>query len=179
MTRLALSLLIGLVGAGIVHIVTVLAVPRFAEADLAARAEARGAAGTFVALPQPDPLLRAAICLVTLDSPVRVFAGGEVPFWSASVFTRSGVNVYSTNDRTARDGTLDIILLAASSLETLREELAEDAPELVALDGGEAVIIVRTLVPDPTFEPLAADLLGRASCNPLDMDGGPDERTES
>lgn len=172
MTRLVIALLAGLLGAGIVHIVAVLAVPRLADADLVDRAEALGARDRFVALPQDDPMLRAALCLVALDEPARVFAGGDVPFWSASVVTPTGISIYSTNDRTARERTLDVIVLNAGQVDTLREELSEDAPELVAVDAGEAIVVLRALVPDATFAPAVEALLGEASCAPLEIDLG-------
>ena len=34
---------------------------------------------------------------------VRIDNAGKVPYWSASVYDRSGQNIYSFNDRTATD----------------------------------------------------------------------------
>lgn len=207
MSRLVLSLAIGLVGAAIVHIVTVLGVPRFAQGDVLARAEALGAEARFVVLPgregtatgpgnaatdgdaagtaaargpvgddpaslatTRDPMLAEAVCLLDLGVPQRVFASGAVPFWSASVFTPEGLNAYSLNDRTAREGALDLIVLSARDAETLRETLSEDAPELVALDAERAVAVLRVLVPDESYAPAARAFLAEAECDALDVD---------
>ena len=169
MTRLVISLVCGLLGAAIVHIVAVLAVPELSRSDAEARALELGAEGRFTPFPARDPLLRQAICLVRLDRPVRVFAGGAVPFWSTSIVTPAGVSVYSINDRTSREGGLDLIIARESAVDDLRETLAEDAPELVALSEDRALVVVRALTPDDSYSRSAAAFIESATCDELDM----------
>ena len=170
MKRLLVCALGALFGAVIVHVVAVLAVPRFAESDAATRARELGAAGRFVALPSKDPFRRQAVCVADLERPQRVFAGGDVPFWSVSIVTPRGTNVYSVNDRTSRDPALDLILTEESETAALREQLADNAPEIVGVDAVEAVVVIRALVPDPSYEALVGAFLSEATCVELDME---------
>lgn len=164
---LALAVLIGLVGAVVVHIVGILSVPRLAPRPAFAVAGELGADGRFAPLPEADPYLRSVVCRFPTERPVRAFAAGDVPHWSASVITREGVNVYSLNDRVAFDGALDIVVLRASDLAQWRSELSEDV-ELVAVDSEGAMVVLRSFAPDPTRAAALEAFLGGASCEPLD-----------
>ena len=164
---LVLALLIGLVGAGVVHAFSVLAVPRLAPRPAFAVAGELGADNRFSPLPETDPYLRSVVCRFELERPVRAFAAGEVEHWSASVITREGVNVYSLNDRVALDGALDIVVLRASDLSRWREELSEDV-ELVPVSSEGAMVVLRSFAPDPTRAAALERFLGEASCEALD-----------
>ena len=163
---LALALLVGLVGAGVVHAVSVLTVPRLAPRTGFEVAGELGADGRFAPLPEADPYLRAAVCRFSTERPVRAFASGDVPHWSASVVTREGVSAYSLNDRVALDGALDLVVLRASDLPRWREELSEDV-ELVPVDSDGAMVVLRSFAPDPTRVAELDRFFGGASCEPL------------
>ena len=55
---------------------------------------------------------------------VRIKAPGNVPFWSVSVYDRSGHNIYSFNDHTATGGKLDSVVLTPAQMIEVRKELA-------------------------------------------------------
>lgn len=165
MGRLALAAVIGLIGAGIVHIIAVLATPRLSDNNAFARFG--GEVGRFEPVESNDPLARAVACRFDLARPVRLLAEGDVPFWSASLLAPDGTNIYSLNDRTAEDAALDLIVVRRSEVEALREQLVEDPPEIVALPFDSAMVVLRALVPDETYGALAGAFLGEASCDPL------------
>ena len=175
MRRLVVTLLIGLVGAGIVHIVAVLGAPSMIERTAFVRIGELGGDGRFVALPQPDPFLRGAACRFSLDRPVRIEAGGGVPFWSASVFSGDGVNLYSLNDRTTPDGALNLVIVEQDQFTTIREALVNDSAEIVPLRSNSAIVVLRTLVPNDTLEADALLFLQAATCNVLDPTSPIDE----
>lgn len=175
MRRLVVTFLIGLVGAGIVHIVAVLGAPTMIERTAFARVGELGGNGRFASLPQPDPFLRGAACRFTLDRPVRVQAGSGVPFWSASVFSGEGVNLYSLNDRTTPDGALNLVIVQREQFTALREALGNDDAEIVPLPSDNAIVVLRTLVPDDTREAEAATFLDAAICEALDPVGSSSE----
>ena len=170
MARLLLATMIGLVGAGIVHIIAVIATPRLSDSNAFARF--RGEVGQFAAVESGDPIARAAACRVDLSRPVRLLADGDVPFWSASLVVPDGTNVYSLNDRTAEDGALDLILVRSTEVDALRERLVDDPPEIVALPVEQALAVVRVLVPDPTYAGAADTFFANAGCAPLADAGG-------
>ena len=97
MRRLFHAVLLGLIGAGIVHIIVLMLVPEFSERDAWSRlamasdlyrmtrldAEAGGAP----VVKSVDPLFYAAACRFDLaEGMVRIKAPGHVPFWSVSVY---------------------------------------------------------------------------------------------
>lgn len=172
-TATALALACGVIGAGIVHVVGVLAVPANAPRTGYDVAGELGAQGRFVPLPEDDPFLRAAVCRFPLDEPVRVYAEGGVPMWSASVIGSNDVNVYSLNDRVALDGALDLVVLSEADVAEWREVLSEDV-ELVTLDAGGddagAMVVVRVFQPDETWGPAVTGFLGGATCERVTLD---------
>ena len=176
LTATALAVACGLVGAGIVHIVSVLGVPSNAPRTGFDVAGELGADGRFVTLPEDDPFLRSIVCRFDLAEPVRVYAAGDVPLWSASVIGRDGVNAYSVNDRVALGGTLDLVVLASADVPRWRELLSDDV-ELVPLSSGGGMAVLRAFVPDETWGPTVEGFLEGTTCEPLDdeaVDGEPD-----
>ena len=106
MRKFAYSILLGLVGAGIVHIAVLLLVPTFTEQNAWSRlAESSDlyqvtrvdAGGTPIPMSGSiDPLFQAAACRFDLaDGVLHVHADGRVPFWSVSVYDRSGHTIFS------------------------------------------------------------------------------------
>ena len=166
LVALVLALVIGLVGGGVVHLVSVLGVPRFAPRNGFVVAAELGGEGRFAALPEADPFLRSAVCRFSTERPVRAFAAGDVPHWSASVITREGVNVYSLNDRVALDGALDLVVLRSADLPRWREVLSEDV-ELVPVASEGAVVVVRSFAADPTRAAELERFFAGASCEVL------------
>ena len=165
----ALALACGVVGAGIVHIASVLTVPANAPRTGYDVAGELGADGRFVALPEDDPFLRSVVCRFDLDEPVRVYAEGAVPFWSASVIGEDGVNAYSVNDRVALGGTLDLVVLRSADVADWRDVLSDEI-ELVPLASGAGMAVLRAFVPDETWGPTVAGFLEGATCEPVERD---------
>ena len=52
------------------------------------------------------------------------------PFWSVSVYDRSGQNIYSFNDRTPPDGNLDFVVLTPAQMIELRKDLPDGIREV-------------------------------------------------
>jgi uncharacterized membrane protein len=119
---------------------------------------------------QLDPLFEMAACRFDLDDgPMHISASGHVPFWSLSVYSRIGQNVYSFNDRSAIDGSLDIVLaqpLQRIELEkSLPKELAQSV--IAETDIHKGFIVVRSFVPDATWRTIVTDFLKSARCERL------------
>ena len=132
-----MSLLISLVGAGIVHIAVLLLLPQFSERDawssLAEAADYYKAVridagdGSPPIVKAVDPLFHAAGCRFDLDEgPVHIRAPGNVPFWSVSIYNRAGQNVYSFNDRATDNGALDFVVLTSAQMIEVRKQVPED-----------------------------------------------------
>lgn len=140
--RIVPSLLWGLaillVG-GIVHIVSILIIPRIAPNDAFARVAAKVEPGTVQILPRAisrqntlpfrDPALASAVCRYDLaQGPLRVSAAvGDSAFVSVSFHSRFGLPFYGLNDRASNDGKLDILLLSAAQLDNAEAADSEDS----------------------------------------------------
>lgn len=177
MGRWLLAILIGLVGAGIVHILVLFLVPEVSDhgpwEELAASAplqvfarvdEDRVAVGGA-------PFFHAAACRFDLGAgPVRVRAEGRVPFWSMAVFDRFGQNVFGVNDRTAEGGGgVDLLLLTPTQMVELQKAVPEGLERTVYVESAPelGIVVLRAFMPDDTWKGLVDRFLGSASCRPL------------
>jgi uncharacterized membrane protein len=177
MLRLFYVLLVGIIGAGIVHISVLLLLPQFSERDawssLAEAADFYKAVridagdGSPPIVKAVDPLFHAAACRFDLDEgPVHLRAPGSVPFWSVSIYIRAGQNVYSFNDRATDKGALDFVVLTPEQMIEVRKTMPEDFQKaiFVQVPIGEGIVVVRSFVPDPTWEEATSEFLAKIAC---------------
>ena len=167
MRRLLYAVAVGLVGAGIVHIVVLLLLPDFSERDAWSRLESRGElyrmiridgtpAAAEVIHRSADPLFYVAACRFDLEEGyAHITAPGRVPYWSVSVYDRSGQNIYSFNARTATRGQLDFVVLTPPQMIDVRKELPEAlvSSVFVEADIDQGIALVRVFVPDASWAP--------------------------
>ena len=114
-----------------------------------------------------DPLFHAAACRFDLDEgPVHIRAPGNVPFWSVSIYNRAGQNVYSFNDRATDNGALDFVVLTSAQMIEMRKQVPEDFSKAIFVEApiGEGIVVVRSFVPDPTWEETTTEFLARIAC---------------
>ncbi|RWM83730.1 DUF1254 domain-containing protein [Mesorhizobium mediterraneum] len=177
MRRLLHAILLGLLGAGIVHIVVLLLVPEFSERDAWSRlamasdlyrmTRLDAEAGGTPVVKSVDPLFYAAACRFDLsEGMVRVKAPGNVPFWSVSVYDRSGHNIYSFNDHSATGRVLDSIVLTPAQMIEIRKELPEELQGAIFVEApvDEGMFVIRSFVPDDSWKPVVSRFLEQSSC---------------
>jgi uncharacterized membrane protein len=134
--------------AGIVHILSLLVMPRVAPDDAFARIVAFAPAGVVTILPRAaaptaagrsgvgdsipsrDPSVATAVCRYDLGvGPMRVVAVlGSEAFLALSLHSRSGVDFYGLNDRAGNDGRLELVVMTAAQLDAARSRDSEDSP---------------------------------------------------
>ncbi len=145
--------------AGVVHIVSLLTMPRVAPEDAFARVEASGPEAVVRVLPRPapqrgagpekagdplpgrDPAVATAICRYDLAAgPMRISAalGGQA-FVALSLHSRTGVVFYGLNDRAGNDGRLELVVMTPAQLDAAKARDSEDSP----------VRDVRVVAPEP------------------------------
>lgn len=179
MKRLAYALLLGLVGAAIVHIAVLLMVPAYSERDAWARLADAGGYFSMVRVSgddtvEPlvsgiDPLFEAAACRFDLaEAPAHLSGRETAPFWSVSVYDRAGVNLYSFNDRTADRGLLDLLIVTPAQMLELRKELPAEYERsvIVETEAGEGMVVVRAFRPDAEWRRQVLGFLENVSCRP-------------
>lgn len=189
MGKILLALVIGLVGAAIVHISVVLLVPVVAENDAWARLSrlgdvfqtvrientqpASGAAdGRTPEFPFLDPAFMTVACRFSLaDGPARLFATEETDFWSASIYGSNGDNLYSISERVALDGRLQLFVGSEEQLALARAEGSEPDPDSipVTLPLTDGFLIVRALVPTESERPYVDRFMRSITCRPASI----------
>lgn len=177
MRRLIHAILLGLLGAGIVHIVVLLLIPEMPERDTWSRLEA--AADLYAVTPlvaekggtpvvkSVDPMFKAVACRFDLDDGMaQIKAPGKVPFWSVSVYDRNGHNLYSFNDRSAEKGVLDTVVLTPAQMIAVRKDLPVDlvGSVFVETEAREGMAVIRAFVPDDSWKTGVERFLAQASC---------------
>ena len=179
MRSLLYAIAIGLVGAALLHIVIILSLPSFTGRDAYTRVQAFGEANRFFPLASggetlapinDDPAMKTAVCAFSVDTgPIRLFAEGEVPFWSLAVYDSASNEVFSMNDRTSVNGALDTLVATPIQLIAIRKAVPAELEQsiLVEMRGEEGYAVLRTFVPTQSREEAAAAFLADAGCEPF------------
>ena len=168
--------------AGIVHIVSVLAMPAVAPQDALTRLAAAAPTGDGVVLlpqaspgreimPYEDPSVALGVCRFDLSRGffrVRTNIDGE-HYIALSFHTRSGRVFYATTDRSALRGKINVAIVNAPQLEALESSDPEDEPppELRLLaPGSVGFVLVRALAERPNEIPRAESRVTAVTCAP-------------
>jgi uncharacterized membrane protein len=177
MRSLLYAILVGLLGAVVLHIVVILMVPVYSGLDAYARVLDLGSPGEFKRLPDkaPEtalsvsgPFLKEAVCAFsTDDGPVQLSAEGDPPFWSIAVFDSGSNEAFSMNDRTSVNRVLNIVAGTEAQIAALRKIAPDNAANsiMVVLPTTDGYAVLRTLSPEKSLDPDAASFLNAASCN--------------
>lgn len=178
MAKILRVLLLGMIGALIVHIAVLLLVPFYSSKNAWSHLESLGDAYRFHLLTEEsgligdqDPLMQQAACRFDLtDGPVHIKAEGNPPFWSLSIYTPNGDNLYSLNDNASADRQLDLIIADSIGIAALR---AEGVPNdgrsiIIEQDMSEGAIVLRSFIPDASWRRQVQNFLNQASCKTYD-----------
>ncbi|MGK9050212.1 DUF1254 domain-containing protein [Neorhizobium sp. CSC1952] len=171
----------GLIGAALLHLVIVLLLPDFSERDAYTRVLAEGESHRFyrlgekpdrAGLSKDDPFVDTAVCAFDVsEGPLRLTApNGGVPFWSLAVYDQSSNEVFSINDRTSAGGVLDVVIATPVQLTSLRQAQPPALSQsiLVETTQAEGYVVLRSLVPQPSFADIASQFLSQATCTPFE-----------
>lgn len=180
MNRLLHALVLGLVGAGLVHIAILFMLPSYSANDAWTRISAAVEPNRTLLLGQDraeedlptavNPFITAAACRFDLSrDAMRVRAPGRVPFWSMSVYDSKGLNVFSINDRVAKDRRLDFVVLTPLQMQHVRARLPSGLDESIFVETEtlEGVVIVRVFTPDETWRGFVSSFLETMRCEPV------------
>lgn len=179
LARFALATLAGLILAGVVHIVAVLAVPHLARGDALNRFQALGGSGRAEPIPDgallqdDDPAAVTAVCSYDLSSgPVRVSARiGTLPL-GLTLHRKGGGVIYAITDRAAIRGIVEFVIVT----EEQRDERAaadqdgdRSVRELrVVSDAEQGLLVVRALAKTPSERTDAETLARAVTCGAAD-----------
>ena len=176
MLKIIYALLVGVVGAALLHLVIILSVPHYSNRDAYSLALTANAANRFQvieenarlgSLTNDDPFMRNAICTFDIsDKPLRLTGFGVVPFWSVAVFDDASNEIFSMNERTSVRGQLDVVVADAAQLALIRKVQPSELSGSINVEASRAqgYVVLRSLVPQPSFEMEALRFLQSANC---------------
>jgi uncharacterized membrane protein len=170
----------GLVIGGLVHLTTVLALPRLALEDAFTRVERLGPANQVhlisaptpfeATLPRLDPAFAHAACRYDLrDSPIRVTIPLAPDYMSVSFYTRHGLPYYALNDRAAAQRVIDLQLMTPQQRAVLPqdEEITAADRLIVESPSAEGVVLIRAFVREQGVLDATLARLKEARCAPI------------
>lgn len=180
MIRTFLWMFAGLLLGGLVHLVTILMLPRMASHDAYARLATIASVNAVTpipestsqasALPFMDPAFAAAVCRYDLsDGPLKLTAPVAAAYTSVSFYTRRGVPYYAINDRAAGRRVIELDLMTTEQRNALPEDEEVTAADRLIVESPTVtgLIVLRALAPEPSLMPVARNALLAAKCEPI------------
>ena len=176
MMRWALWALAGALLGGIVHLLTVLILPRTASQDAYSRLSPLAPVNTVAAIPAPgqnaalpfmDPAFATAVCRYDLSSgPLKLTAPVSPAYTSVSFYTRRGVAYYAINDRAAGRRIIELDLMTGAQRSQLPDDEEVTAADRLIVESPSTtgLIVLRALAPEPGLMPAARNALAAARC---------------
>jgi uncharacterized membrane protein len=180
MGRALYAIVLGGLGALLIHILTIFLIPGFAENDAWARLPRAAEDGYFTVLKREDPLaanMRAydpnfvfGACRFDLSEGPFGLAGGTAPnFWSLSVYDRRGINLYSINDKSLQGNDLDVVIATPLQITELQKDMPLElsGSVFVEADTREGFVLLRSYVPEQSLLETAGNFVSSTNCAPL------------
>jgi len=177
MIRWALLLLGGALLGGIVHIATVIALPRTATQDAYARLTPIVPVNKVTPLPAPtadkaimpltDPAFASAVCRYDLSrGPIKLTVPVGPAYTSVSFYTRYDVAYYAINDRAAGRRVIDLDLMTSEQHDQMPEEEDVTAADRLIVESPTpaGLIAIRALAPEPGLMEKAKNAIAGAKC---------------
>jgi uncharacterized membrane protein len=177
MIRLLFTIIAGVLLGGVVHLVSVLALPRIASQDAYSRLTPITKLNAVTSLPlaEPgntlmpfmDPAFATAICRYDLSGgPIKLAVPVTQSYTSVSFYTRSDVAYYAINDRSAGKKVIELDLMTEDQHADLPEDEDVTAADRLIIDspGTTGLIVLKALAAEPGLMPQAQAALAAASC---------------
>ena len=181
MIRWLLLVLGGALLGGIVHLATIIILPRTATQDAYSRL-ARSApvnAVTALAAPTPasapmpfmDPAFASAVCRYDLSQgPLKLSVPVSLAYTSVSFYTRNDVAYYAINDRAAGRRVIELDLMTAEQHSQMPEDEDITAADRLIVESPTptGLIAIRALAPERGLMPMAQRTIAAAKCSRAD-----------
>src|SRR6201985_2400858 len=177
MIRLLFTIIAGVVLGGIVHLVSVLALPRIATQDAYSRLAPITKLNAVTALPLPDPsaaplpfmdpAFAVAICRYDLSGgPIKLTVPVSQAYTSVSFYTRNELAYYAINDRSAGRKVIELDLMTEAQHADLPEDEDITAADRLIIDspGTTGLILLKALAPEPSLMAQAQAALAASTC---------------
>jgi len=175
--RLLFTIIAGVLLGGVVHLVSVLALPRIASQDAYSRLSPITKLNAVTALPLADPgntlmpfmdpAFATAICRYDLSGgPIKLAVPVTQSYTSVSFYTRSDVAYYAINDRSAGRKVIELDLMTEAQHADLPEDEDVTAADRLIIDSPSTtgLIVLKALAAEPGLMPQAQAALAASNC---------------
>jgi uncharacterized membrane protein len=169
----------GLILGGVVHLGTIMALPRTATRDAYARLTAVAPVNGFALLPAPtpeaatvpfmDPAFATAVCRYDLaNGAIKLAVPVSQAYTSVTFYTRNDIAYYAINDRAAGRRSIELDLMTPRQRAELPddEEVTSADRLIVESPTSTGLIVARAFSPEPSLMPAATASLKAAQCRP-------------
>jgi len=183
--RLLYTIVAGVLLGLVVHLVSVLALPRIATQDAYSRLTPLTELNAVTALPpaEPgnalmpfmDPAFATAICRYDLSGgAIKLAVPVSQAYTSVSFYTRNEIAYYAINDRSAGRKVIELDLMTEAQHNDLPEDEEITAADRLIIDSPTTtgLIVMKALAAEPGLMPQAQASLAAASCK-LQTDAPP------
>src|SRR6185436_6840755 len=177
MIRLLFTIIAGVLLGGVVHLVSVLALPRIASQDAYSRLTPMTKLNAVTQLPLADPnnspmpfmdpAFALAICRYDLSGgPIKLTVPVSEAYTSVSFYTQSNVAYYAINDRSAGRKVIELDLMTEAQHAELPEEEDVTSADRLIIDSptSTGLIVMKALAAEPGLMPQAQATLAASRC---------------
>ena len=177
MIRLLFTIIAGVLLGLVVHLVSVLALPRIATQDAYSRLTPMTKENAVTQLPLVDPnnspmpfmdpAFALAICRYDLSGgPLKLKVPVSQAYTSVSFYTRNEIAYYAINDRSAGKKVIELDLMTEAQHDALPEDEEVTAADRLIIDSPTAtgLIVLKALAAEPGLMPQAQASLAASSC---------------
>jgi uncharacterized membrane protein len=167
----------GLVLGGIVHLATIMMLPRTASRDAYARLTPLVPVNGFALLPAPtpeassvpfmDPAFAVAACRYDLTKgPVKLTVPVSQAYTSVTFYTRRDIAYYAINDRAAGRRSIELDLMTTKQRGDLPDDEEVTAADRLIVESPSltGLIVARAFSPEPSLLPAVTKALQAAQC---------------
>jgi uncharacterized membrane protein len=189
--RLAFTIIAGILLGGVVHLVSVLALPRIATQDAYSRlapitklnavTELPPAEPGNTLMPYLDPALAVAVCRYDLSGgPLKLTVPVSQAYTSVSFYTRNELAYYAINDRSAGKKVIELNLMTEAQHSDLPEDEEITSADRLIIDSPSTtgLIVIKALAPEPGLMPQAEASLAASRCG-LQVDQPPAKQADA
>jgi uncharacterized membrane protein len=190
MIRLLFTIIAGVLLGGVVHLVSVLALPRIATQDAYSRLTPMTKLNAVTTLPLADPnnapmpfmdpAFAIAICRYDLSGgSIKLAVPVSQAYTSVSFYTRNEVAYYAINDRSAGRKVIELDLMTEAQHAELPEDEDVTAADRLIIDSPTAtgLIVLKALAAEPGLMAQAQATLAASSCK-VQTDAPPAKQEE-
>jgi uncharacterized membrane protein len=177
MIRFLVAVVGGIVLGGIVHLVSVLSLPRIASLDAYSRLAPLTALNAVSPLPVAapgntkiplmDPAFAVAVCRYDLSGgPIKLTVPVSQSYTSVSFYTRSDIAYYAINDRSAGRKVIELDLMTEAQHAEVPDDEEVTAADRLIIDspGTRGLIVLKALAAEPGLMAQAQASLAAATC---------------